>query len=143
MVYSYLANSVGCQLLHQISHHAFLKSYFKGQIWEMSKIVSLLLRGSMASADLFNFWMDVIIKQSHSTTEPKPDMLSAVSTRNRIWCRGKMDAASCMNMCAEKTLFSRKDDKGTGSKKKWNFPLRVRTHPASTLNGNTNKKNIV
>ena len=42
---------------------------------------------------------------SHSTTEPKLDMLLAVSTGYRIWCHGKMYAALCMHMCVEKTTF--------------------------------------
>ena len=40
---------------------------------------------------------------SHSTTEPKLELLSAVST-------GKMNAALCMYMCAEKMTFEGKED---------------------------------
>ena len=39
----------------------------------------------------------------HSTTKPKPDMLSAVSTRSRIWHHWKIAAALCMQACTEKT----------------------------------------
>ena len=43
---------------------------------------------------------------SHSTTDPKPDIQSAVLTGNRISRDGKMWAA----LCAEKTRFLGKDD---------------------------------
>ena len=38
---------------------------------------------------------------SHSTTEPKPEFLSAGSNRNRICHRRKMYAALCMHTFAE------------------------------------------
>ena len=47
---------------------------------------------------------------SHSTTDPKPEILSAVLTGNRISHDGKMYAALCMCTCAEKTIFFGKDD---------------------------------
>ena len=47
---------------------------------------------------------------SHSTTEPKPELLSADSNRNRICRCGKMYMALCMHTCVEKTTFLGKVD---------------------------------
>ena len=47
--------------------------------------------------------------ESHSTTEPKPELLSAVLTRDRICHHREMYAALCMHTCAEKTIFLGKD----------------------------------
>ena len=47
---------------------------------------------------------------SHSTTEPEMEMLSAIATKNRICRCGKMYAALCMHTCAEKAKFLGKDN---------------------------------
>ena len=47
---------------------------------------------------------------SNSTTEFKPDMLSAVSTINIIWRRGTMYGELCMHTCAERMTSLGKDD---------------------------------
>ena len=47
---------------------------------------------------------------SHSTTDPKPEILSAVYTGNRINVMEEMYAALCMCTSAEKTTFLGKDD---------------------------------
>ena len=47
---------------------------------------------------------------SHRTTEHKSNMLSDVSTGNRIWCHGKNRAILCISTCTEKTTcFGRED----------------------------------
>ena len=47
---------------------------------------------------------------SHSTNEPKFELLSAVPTGNRICHRRKMYAALYMHTCAEKKTYFGKDD---------------------------------
>ena len=47
---------------------------------------------------------------SHSTTDPKPESLSAVWTGDRISRDWEMYAALLMYTCAEKTTFLGKDD---------------------------------
>ena len=47
---------------------------------------------------------------SHNTTEPNPEMLSAVSTRNRICHHGKIYVTLCVHTSAENTSFLVKDD---------------------------------
>ena len=45
-----------------------------------------------------------------NAADPKPEILSAVYTGNRINVMEEMYAALCMFTCAEKTTFLGKDD---------------------------------
>ena len=47
---------------------------------------------------------------SDNTTEPKPKMVSTVSTGKRIQRYGKMYVVLCIQTCAEKTTFLGEDD---------------------------------
>ena len=47
---------------------------------------------------------------SHSTTDLKPEILSAVQTGNRFHVMEEMYAALCMYTCAKKTTILGKDD---------------------------------
>ena len=47
---------------------------------------------------------------SYSTTDPQPEILSAVKPEKEFRVMEEMYAASRMRMCAEKTTFLGKDD---------------------------------
>ena len=62
---------------------------------------------------------------SHSTTEPKEELLSAVSTGSRICHCRKMNVALCMHMCPEKKSF-------LGMKKVKIMTYRIKLNPLLT-----------